>query len=39
MRLLLPFAGLAVACTPANRTIPEGLQEVQAVTVLQTPEP
>jgi mono/diheme cytochrome c family protein len=40
IRLLLPLAGIAVACTPTpNRTIPEGLQEVGAVTVLQTPQP
>jgi len=37
--LLLQTAGIAVACTPAHRRIPEGLQEVAAVTVLQTPEP
>jgi hypothetical protein len=37
--LLLQTAGIAVACTLANRRIPEGLQEVAAVTVLQTPEP
>ena len=40
IRLLLPIAAIAAACTPTpNRTIPEGLQEVQAVTVLQTPQP
>jgi mono/diheme cytochrome c family protein len=37
--LLLLFAGIDVACTPAHRRIPEGLQEVAAVTVLQTPQP
>ena len=37
---LLPlFVGIAVACTPVPRRIPEGLQEVAAVTVLQTPQP
>ena len=36
---LLPlFVGIAVACTPVPRRIPEGLQEVAAVTVLQTPQ-
>ena len=40
IHLLLPIAAIAAACTPTpNRTIPEGLQEVQAVTVLQTPQP
>ena len=37
--LLLLITGIAVACTPARGRIPEGLQEVAAVTVLQTPEP
>jgi hypothetical protein len=37
--VLLQITVIAVACTPACRTIPEGLQEVGAVTVLQTPEP
>ena len=37
--LLLLFVGIAVACTPVPRRIPEGLQEVAAVTVLQTPQP
>ena len=37
---LLPIAAIVAACTPTpNRTIPEGLQEVQAVTVLKTPQP
>lgn len=40
IHLLLPIAAIAAACTPTpNRTIPEGLQEVQAVTVLKTPQP
>ena len=38
--LLLSLAGLAIACAPARELrIPEGLQEVGAVTVLPTPQP
>ena len=40
IHLLLPIAAIVAACAPTpNRTIPEGLQEVQAVTVLRTPQP
>jgi hypothetical protein len=40
IHLLFPIVAIAAACTPTpNRTIPEGLHEVQAVTVLQTPQP
>jgi mono/diheme cytochrome c family protein len=37
--LLLLFAGIAPGCAPVPQKIPEGLQEVGAVTVLQTPQP
>jgi cytochrome c553 len=38
--LLLQLTGLAIACTPARQfRVPEGLEEVGAVTVLPTPQP
>ena len=37
--LPLLLAGIGVACAPARPVIPEGLQEVAPVTVVQTPEP
>jgi hypothetical protein len=38
--LLAQLAGLAIACAPSRELrVPEGLQEVGAVTVLPTPQP
>ena len=37
--LLCMVAGLAIADTPSNPAIPEGLHEVAPVTAVQTPEP